>query len=73
MRTCPFCGCPRTRHGENGTGQDFHCWVECDYCGAQGPVSTDYEVAQARWDSRLFFEHKERNWCKAAEPDTPYG
>ena len=52
-RPCPFCARTTIKHrddGENG-------WLECDWCGATGPYSSEdadaeLTVEQA-WDKRM--------------------
>lgn len=54
-RPCPFCACTTIKHRDDGdTG-----WLECDWCGATGPYSSEDAAAELTieqaWDKRIVY------------------
>lgn len=58
-RPCPFCACTTIKHRDDGeTG-----WLECDWCGATGPYSSEDAAAELS---------VEQAWNKRILADRPY-
>lgn len=50
MKNCPFCGSENVRL-EEWDSQLYT--INCDDCGASGPFSSDEEIAEELWNTRV--------------------
>ena len=61
MKMCPFCGTTAKQYLIiERTWENY--WVECDYCGARGPLVHSVESAKEGWEDRATKERKLEAW-----------
>lgn len=53
VAACPFCACTTIKHRDDGDSG----WLECDWCGATGPYSSEDAAAnltiEQAWNKRI--------------------
>lgn len=51
LKSCPFCGGLRIKTEEHHAGAKEYR-VQCETCGAEGPIKDSYAEANAAWNTR---------------------